>query len=57
MKKIKNNGQKFVIAGYEIESGINFLSQDFFTILESVKADLNKWNKLIESGKIELLSE
>lgn len=57
MKKIKNNGQKFVIAGHEIESGINFLSQDFFAVLESRKADLNKWNKLIESGKIELLSE
>lgn len=57
MKKIRNNKQKFTIAGHEIESGINFLSQDFFTVLESVKSDLNKWNKLIENGSIEILSE
>lgn len=57
MEKIKNNGKKIVIAGYEIEVGINFLSQDFFTIIESKKTDINRWNKLIEAGTIEILSE
>lgn len=56
MKKIKNNKQKIVILGYEIESGINFLSGDFFESLDKDEVKTKEWKKLIEDGIIEVLS-
>lgn len=50
--RVVNKGQNFTILHFVIQSGINFMSSDFFSILNANPKELKQWNRKIKEGII-----